>query len=55
MCFLIESRNHDLSNKTVIDVGCGTGMLGIGASLCNASHVIGIDIDPCALKVELLV
>ena len=52
MCFLIESRNQDFSNKTVIDLGCGTGILAIGAALCNASHVVGIDVDSSALKVE---
>ena len=51
MCFLIESRHHDFSDKTVIDLGCGTGMLSIGSVLCNASHVIGMDIDSSALQV----
>lgn len=34
---------------TVIDLGCGTGMLAIGAKLLGAKEVIGYDIDPRAL------
>ncbi len=35
-----------INNKTVLDMGCGTGILGILASMRGASKVIGIDIDP---------
>ncbi len=42
--------NADLED-TVIDLGCGTGILAIGAKLLGAKKVIGIDIDPQALKV----
>ena len=40
---------QDIKNKTVIDYGCGSGILGIGALLKGAHEVIGIDIDPQAL------
>lgn len=39
----------DLKNKTVIDFGCGSGILGIAAWLLGAQHVIAIDNDPQAL------
>lgn len=35
----------DLHNKTVLDCGCGTGILGIVALSCGASHCTGYDID----------
>ncbi len=40
----------DLSGKTVVDFGCGSGILGIAALKLGAKRVIGIDIDPQALE-----
>ncbi|WP_186176570.1 50S ribosomal protein L11 methyltransferase [Vibrio jasicida] len=40
----------DLSGKTVIDFGCGSGILAIAAIKLGAGKVIGIDIDPQALQ-----
>lgn len=37
--------NMDLTGKTVLDVGCGTGILGMLASLKGAKSVTAIDID----------
>ncbi len=39
----------DLAGKTVVDFGCGSGILGIAALKLGAKRVIGIDIDPQAL------
>ncbi len=39
----------EVSNKTVVDFGCGSGILGIAALKLGAKHVHGIDIDPQAL------
>ncbi len=39
----------DLKGKTVIDFGCGSGILAIAALKLGASRAIGIDIDPQAL------
>ena len=39
----------DLQGKTVIDYGCGSGILGIAALLLGAEKVIAIDNDPQAL------
>lgn len=38
-----------LHNKSLIDYGCGSGILGLAALLLGASRVNGVDIDPQAL------
>jgi len=38
-----------LENKTVIDYGCGSGILGIASLLLGAKSVIAVDNDPQAL------
>lgn len=40
----------DLTGKTVIDYGCGSGILAIAAALLGANKVIGVDTDPQALE-----
>ncbi len=40
----------NLSNKSVLDVGCGTGILSIIAKKLGAQHVIGIDIDEWSIE-----
>ncbi|TDL99150.1 MAG: 50S ribosomal protein L11 methyltransferase [Flavobacteriaceae bacterium] len=42
LSFLLEEQ---LDGKTVLDMGCGTGILGIFAKMKNAKSVLGIDID----------
>lgn len=45
----LDGQNETLSNKSVIDYGCGSGILGIAALLLGASEVVGVDNDPQAL------
>jgi putative methylase len=40
----------DIEGKTVCDLGCGTGVLAIGATLLGANCVKGIDSDPLAVN-----
>ncbi len=40
----------DIIDKTVIDLGCGTGRLAIGAALLGAREAIGIDVDEVAVR-----
>jgi ribosomal protein L11 methyltransferase len=40
----------ELSGKSVIDYGCGSGILGLAAVLLGASSVVGVDNDPQALE-----
>ncbi|WP_208951002.1 50S ribosomal protein L11 methyltransferase [Rahnella sp. ChDrAdgB13] len=44
----LDSLN--LTDKTVIDFGCGSGILAIAALKLGAKHVVGIDIDPQAIQ-----
>lgn len=40
----------DLKDKTVLDFGCGTGILGIVAAKEGASKIVGVDIQPEAIE-----
>lgn len=40
---------QDVSDKTVVDFGCGSGILGVAAMILGAKHLVGIDIDPQAI------
>ena len=40
----------DLAGKTVIDYGCGSGVLAIAALKLGAASVVGVDNDPQALE-----
>jgi putative methylase len=35
----------DITDKIIVDLGCGTGIFSIGASLLGAKKIIGIDVD----------
>lgn len=39
----------DIEGRAVLDLGCGTGILGIGARLLGADKVVGVDVDERAL------
>jgi putative methylase len=41
----------DIENKTVVDLGCGTGIFSIGAIYMGAKKVLGFDIDKNIIKV----
>ncbi len=43
--------NIDLTDKAVLDVGCGSGILSIGGVLLGAKEAFGCDIDQLAVEV----
>ena len=40
----------DVQDRTVVDLGCGTGMLALAAALRGPETVVGVDIDPGPLS-----
>jgi putative methylase len=40
----------DIEDRTVVDLGCGTGMLALGAALRGPERAVGLDIDPAPLQ-----
>lgn len=50
MLHTIQSRYDGLEGKAVADLGCGCGVLSIGAVMMGASYVLGVDIDEDALN-----
>lgn len=45
------AHSGDIMDRRVLDLGCGTGVLAIGAAMLGAAEVIGIDIDRRALAI----
>lgn len=52
LCLNWLGSHVSLSNFTVVDYGCGSGILSMAAALLGAKTVTAIDIDPLALSVS---
>lgn len=52
LCLAWLDRNLQ-HGDTVLDYGCGSGILAIAALKLGASHVMGIDIDPHAVEASI--
>jgi putative methylase len=50
MLYIAAYTHGDIVDKFLLDLGCGTGRLGLGAAFLGAKDVVGIDIDPSAIK-----
>jgi len=50
---IMAMENVDLSNKKVLDIGCGSGILSVIAMLLGASSAMACDIDPGAARCAL--
>jgi ribosomal protein L11 methyltransferase len=48
---LAEIEPRVRGGEAVLDVGCGSGILGIGAALLGAARVVAVDVDPVAARV----
>ncbi|WP_018258491.1 METTL5 family protein [Halomicrobium katesii] len=40
----------DIEDRTIVDLGCGTGMLTLGAALRGPERTVGLDVDPAPLQ-----
>ena len=49
--FIATYVYNDIIDKTVVDLGCGTGRLAIGAALLGARETFGVDVDKVAVNV----
>jgi len=49
--YLAAYVHDNVIGKTVVDLGCGTGRLAIGAALLGAREVFGVDVDRVAVRV----
>ena len=50
MLYIAAYSNNDIIGKSALDLGCGTGRLGLGAAFLGAKSVLGVDIDKLAIK-----
>uniref|UniRef100_A0A3Q3VUT5 Methyltransferase domain-containing protein n=1 Tax=Mola mola TaxID=94237 RepID=A0A3Q3VUT5_MOLML len=51
MLYTIQSTFDDISGKIVADLGCGCGVLSVGAAMLDAGFCVGFDIDNEALEI----
>jgi len=45
-----QLKKHVNSDTSILDVGCGSGILSIIALKFGAKHAVGTDLDPCAIN-----
>lgn len=51
--YLAAYANGDIVGKNVLDLGCGTGRLALGAAFLGARSVVGVDVDKDAVAVAV--
>ncbi|MBU3574656.1 50S ribosomal protein L11 methyltransferase [Polynucleobacter sp. UK-Mo-2m-Kol15] len=49
LCLLWLEKNTPLANQSLLDYGCGSGILAIAAAKLGCNPVVGTDIDPQAM------
>ena len=50
MLYIAGYENDDIIGRSILDLGCGTGRLSLGALCLGAKEVVGIDIDRSAIN-----
>ncbi len=53
MLYLAAYKYDDIIGKTVLDLGCGTGRLALGAAFLGAKQVLGVDVDEIGVRAAL--
>jgi len=53
MLYVAAYTYGDIVGKSVLDLGCGTGRLALGAASLGAKQVVGVDLDKAAVKVAV--
>lgn len=51
MIYVAATSFEDIEGRSVLDLGCGCGMLSLGALMMGAERIVGVDIDPDALQI----
>lgn len=51
MLYTIHNTFDDIAGKLVADLGCGCGVLSVGASMLDAGMCVGLDVDDDALDI----
>ncbi len=51
VCQAMASRDKDLRNKVVLDIGCGSGILALAALVYGAERAVCVDVDPDSVEV----
>src|SRR5208283_2916035 len=50
MLYIAAYADNKIIGKKVLDLGCGTGRLALGACYLGADSVVGVDVDRLAIK-----
>jgi len=50
LLYIAAYSNGDIAGKSVLDLGCGTGRLALGACYLGAQNVVAVDVDRLAVK-----
>ena len=50
MLYTIDQTFDDIQGSTVADLGCGCGVLSVGAAVLGSDYVLGFDVDADALE-----
>lgn len=50
LLWMMKSENPELPSRVVLDLGCGTGILALGAAMLGAALAVGVDVDSSALE-----